>query len=79
MTFILTFMIVALVIAGMAIGVIFGRGPIKGSCGGMSAVGIDSNCEICGGNPNKCEKEQQRQSTHTNLSYDASQSVDKDA
>jgi hypothetical protein len=45
-----------LVIAGMAIGVIMGRQPIKGSCGGMGALGIDTACEICGGDPRRCDE-----------------------
>jgi hypothetical protein len=55
--FVLTLIIVGLVIAGMAIGVILGRAPIKGSCGGLGAVGIEGACEICGGDPQRCEEE----------------------
>lgn len=54
-TLLLAFGAMLTIIAGMAVGVIFGRQPIKGSCGGMSAVGIDAECEICGGNPARCE------------------------
>ncbi len=58
MTLILVSMLVmGLVIAGMAIGVIAGRKPIKGSCGGLGALGIDSACEICGGDPRRCDEE----------------------
>jgi len=32
-----------------------GRAPIKGSCGGLGAVGIDQECEICGGDPQRCD------------------------
>ena len=46
-----------LVVGAMAIGVIFGRKPISGSCGGMKALGMDMECEICGGNPSLCESE----------------------
>lgn len=56
LTFILTLIIVALVISGMAVGSIFQNKPIKGSCGGIAALGIDTECEICGGDPNKCEE-----------------------
>lgn len=48
-----------IVVAAMAVGVMFGREPIKGSCGGMGAVGIDSACEICGGDTRKCEESSQ--------------------
>ncbi len=55
--FFLTLLVVGLVIAAMAVGVIMGREPIKGSCGGMGALGIDTACEICGGDPARCEEE----------------------
>lgn len=55
--FLVSMLVFGLVIAGMAVGVMLGRQPIKGSCGGMGAVGIDSSCEICGGNPQRCEEE----------------------
>jgi hypothetical protein len=43
------------IVAGMAVGVIFGRKPITGSCGGMKALGLDVECEICGGDADRCE------------------------
>ncbi|TNE93444.1 MAG: (Na+)-NQR maturation NqrM, partial [Gammaproteobacteria bacterium] len=49
-TFFLVLAIVILLVAGMSIGVIFGRKPISGTCGGIGALGIDASCEICGGN-----------------------------
>jgi hypothetical protein len=55
--FFLTLLVVGLVVAAMAVGVIMGREPIKGSCGGMGALGIDTACEICGGDPARCEEE----------------------
>lgn len=56
-TFILTAVFIGLMMAIMAVGVLFGRGPIKGSCGGMGALGFDTACDICGGNPSLCEEE----------------------
>lgn len=56
-TFIVSTLVFGLVIAGMAIGVIMGRAPIKGSCGGMGGLGIDTACDLCGGDPNRCEEE----------------------
>lgn len=47
--FLTTFLIIAIVIALMAVGVMFGRGAIKGSCGGVNNGG---DC-IC---TQKCEK-----------------------
>lgn len=55
--FVLSVLIVLLVVAGMAVGVIFGRPPMKGSCGGMGALGVDTACDICGGNPARCDEE----------------------
>ncbi len=55
--FLISTLVIGLVIAGMAIGVIMGRAPIKGSCGGMGALGIDTACDLCGGNPQMCEEE----------------------
>ena len=54
-TFLVSVLVFGLVIAGMAIGVIMGRTPIKGSCGGMGALGIDTACDLCGGDPERCE------------------------
>jgi hypothetical protein len=59
-TIILTAIVVALIIAAMAVGAIFRGKPISGSCGGLAAIGIDGKCDICGGNPAKCEEEQER-------------------
>ena len=43
-TFIIVFIMLMLAGAAMAIGVIFGRKPIKGSCGGLGAVGVERAC-----------------------------------
>lgn len=56
-TLFFSMLIVGLVMAGMAVGVMAGRQPIKGSCGGMGALGIDTACEICGGDPKRCDEE----------------------
>lgn len=55
--FLITTLVFALVIAAMAVGVMAGRQPIKGSCGGLGAVGINQSCEICGGDPQRCDEE----------------------
>ena len=57
MIFLISFFVFALILAAMAVGVMAGREPIKGSCGGIGALGIDQSCEICGGNPQRCETE----------------------
>ncbi len=56
-TMIFAFVFMLLMTSAMAIGVIMGRKPISGSCGGMKALGMDVECEICGGNPALCESE----------------------
>jgi hypothetical protein len=45
--FVVTFIIVAIAVLGMAVGVIAGHKPIAGSCGGLSKVGLecDGGCE----------------------------------
>ena len=50
-TFLFTFAIMLLVIAGMSIGVMNGRKAISGSCGGLNGGG----CELCTGK-GQCRK-----------------------
>lgn len=42
--FLLIFAVFLIVIAAMAVGVMFGRKPIAGSCGGLGAVGVERAC-----------------------------------
>ena len=74
-TFLLALLIVILVVAGMAIGVMFGRKPISGTCGGIGALGISASCEICGGDTRKCKEENERREREErvadDLAYDA--------
>jgi hypothetical protein len=49
-TLLVTFAVMLAVIGAMAIGVMNGRRPISGSCGGLNGGG----CELCSG---KCERE----------------------
>lgn len=49
-TFIAVFVILMLVVIAMAVGVLFGRAPIKGSCGGLGNVGVERACgctDVC--------------------------------
>ena len=52
--FLISALVFGLVMAAMAVGVMNGRAPIKGSCGGMGALGIDT--AWCGRQPGACEK-----------------------
>jgi hypothetical protein len=54
----LALIIFAILIALMAVGVLMGRKPISGSCGGVGAALGEKNynCEICGGDTSKCDE-----------------------
>lgn len=74
MTWLLVFLIMLLVVLGMSIGVIFGRKPIAGSCGGIANLGIEKECSICGGSREKCEevnRDKQVDAVAADLAYDA--------
>ncbi|MGM0784807.1 MAG: (Na+)-NQR maturation NqrM [Pseudomonadota bacterium] len=49
-----------LIMAAMAIGVIMGRKPIAGSCGGLNKLGLKDGCEVCGGRDDVCEEENRK-------------------
>jgi hypothetical protein len=53
-TLVISLLVFLLVFAALAIGLLAGRGPIKGSCGGIAAM-TREDCPICGGNPARCE------------------------
>lgn len=75
MVWLLAFLLMALIVAGMAVGVMMGRKPIAGSCGGIGMLGLDKSCSICGGNPNKCDEiggeTDQESAQRKDLAYDA--------
>ena len=53
-TFLFTLAIFLTVILIMSVGVLFGKSPIKGSCGGIAALMGDKDCEICE-NKHECD------------------------
>lgn len=46
-TFALTFAFLLLIVLGMSVGVIFMNKRIKGSCGGLNAIGDGDECLVC--------------------------------
>ena len=71
----LTMVFMGAIVLIMSVGVLFKRKPIQGSCGGMSALGMKSDCEVCGGNDEVCDelsrKDQPGEKSLPDLSYDA--------
>ena len=68
--FLTVFGVFSFLVAIMAIGVMMGRRPISGSCGGIGRVnGEDGECAICGGDPIKCETAINEKSVVGNSSF----------
>ena len=62
-TFLVIFGMMLCMIALMAVGVMFKRKPISGSCGGLGNVGMDKACDC----DNPCDKrKKQSQGIHLN-------------
>lgn len=55
LTMLVTFLVLLAFIAAMAVGVMNGRKPISGSCGGLNGEG----CPVCGGS-GECQREGER-------------------
>jgi hypothetical protein len=62
-TFLLVLAIFGILLTAMSIGVIMGRKPISGTCGGIGTLGMEGACDICGGDDKKCDEENERLST----------------
>lgn len=63
--FVATLIVLLLFILAMAIGVIVGKSPLKGSCGGLGGI-MGKDCEICG-NRDKCEKNKNKPNQVTSV------------
>lgn len=64
--FFLIFLVFIIVMLVMAVGVIFGRKPISGSCGGLGAVGVERACgckDVCKNEGEIVQKDNQENST----------------
>jgi hypothetical protein len=75
LTIVLAFSLMLLLVAAMSVGVLMGRKPISGSCGGMSSLGMEVACDICGGDKGKCEEETKKtvvEKISNDTFYDAS-------
>lgn len=71
-TFLVSLVVILLAIVLMAVGVMAGREPIKGSCGGLNKLGLrDGDCPVCGGNPDKCDNPNGKQDGPASLARDA--------
>lgn len=73
--FVVVFVAMLIFVALMAVGLILGQKPITGSCGGMSAIGMETACDVCGGDQTICETESKKTSAvaKDDLAYNASQ------
>lgn len=69
--FLVVFVIMLGLVAAMSIGVIMGRKPIAGTCGGLNMMGADGACEICGGDSAKCDATDESPAAKTDLGFDA--------
>ena len=77
-TMMLSFIVLILIVAGMAVGVLMGRKPIAGSCGGMTALGMDVACDVCKGDPEVCDTEQQKMIKADKLAHNKVEDVSYD-
>ena len=53
---ILTLGVFLLIVTAMSLGVLMGRKPISGSCGGLQAMD-GAACDLCGNDPIKCKNQ----------------------
>lgn len=76
MLWLLVFVFMLLLVTAMSVGVLMGRKPIAGSCGGLNRLGLKQKCDICGGQDEVCEREQKKRAMAADkksmdLAYDA--------
>ena len=71
--FLVSFVVIGLIVLAMSVGVLVGRSPIQGSCGGMRALGLEMECEICGGDLSRCDRDEDSREDRgaLNKAYDA--------
>lgn len=59
------FVAMLVIVAAMAIGPMFGKRPIKGSCGGLAAAN-GCSCSICGRTAGSCDAEPPKSQLYEN-------------
>jgi len=55
----------------MAIGVLLGRKPLAGSCGGLNQAGLDGECKVCGKKPEQCPEKPANNSKTPSQAFNA--------
>ncbi|HBR96477.1 MAG TPA: Na(+)-translocating NADH-quinone reductase subunit E [Gammaproteobacteria bacterium] len=63
--FIATFVVLMIAIVAMAVGVLLSNKRLKGSCGGLSAVGIEKTCAC----ENPCDKRQKLEKNQISITH----------
>ena len=73
-TVFIAFIVLLLVVAALAIGVMMGRKPIGGSCGGIAATGVEGACSCGRSTPGSCSTPEEAGNEQKSVNYyDASQ------
>ncbi|MBZ9538543.1 MULTISPECIES: (Na+)-NQR maturation NqrM [Modicisalibacter] len=65
-----------LLVAAMSVGVLLGRKPISGSCGGLNNLGLKEGCDICGGKDEVCEEENRKRRSDVRRQADEQRGLD---
>lgn len=65
----LTVLVIGILMAAMAIGVIVKNKSLRGSCGGPDVVDCDGESLACGACPNRAEKEARKAKQNELLSH----------
>ncbi|SEK50806.1 (Na+)-NQR maturation NqrM [Halomonas daqiaonensis] len=75
-TYLMVFAFFLLIMAAMAVGVIMGRKPIAGTCGGLNNLGLKEGCDVCGGKDEVCEEENRKRQGSERRRSDESRGAD---
>ena len=75
-TFLVVLAFMLVIMAAMAVGVILGRRPIAGTCGGLNKLGLKEGCEVCGGQDDVCEEENRKRTAGARRRSDESRGAD---